>query len=104
MSDSVGVNFTAELDGSQQSLAHVSFIGVRGHIDLVVADVRLWQGRVVPTHTGHGVLVRLACDVQWHLGATCHELQVQLLVGLRELRENLPKYFLIGFVTNLLVF
>ncbi len=74
MAHPVGVNFSAELNRCQKTFAHRLFGGVGGHVDLVVADVGLGQGRVVAAHGCYRVRVALLFDFKRHLRPAGHEL------------------------------
>ena len=63
VSHSVGVDFSAELNRSQKTLPHRLLGGVGRHVDLVVANVRLWKGGVVATHCRDRVRVALFLNV-----------------------------------------
>jgi len=74
MAHPVGIDFSAELDCCQKTFAHRLFGGVGGHVDLVVADVGLWQGGVVAAHGCYRVRIALLFDVKGHLRPAGHEL------------------------------
>jgi hypothetical protein len=74
MAHAVGIDFSTELNCFQKTFGHRLFGVVGGHVDLVVADVGLWQGLVVAAHRCYRVRVALFFYVKGHLRPAGHEL------------------------------